>query len=264
MNEFLISSESDLERQLYVMGFRAIFVFNNYIAQQGAYISNPEISFQELAFNGTLYQQNQSLFQEITFRDIEDTLQQRAQKLNINISLLNPMLTLTQSEPWKIDIALSTTIVMTDENNLVSWNRPLTITARVPVQGLEDPLYIVNTNGLVTVKVKQTPHTIFVENTNITSLLNHTLSSYYRSHTDAPSFLNRLQGNLSASQYGIESLVNLQKLSSQGVPTQQKTVVDYIYFSTQNPAHNGVSGMPSWFRLDAAHLAYYNATHLAT
>ena len=80
-------------------------------------------------------------------------------------------------------------------------------------------------------------------------LLNHTLSSYYRSHTDAPSFLNRLQGNLSASQYGIESLVNLQKLSSQGVPTQQKTVVDYIYFSTQNPAHNGVSGMPSWFRL---------------
>ena len=263
MNEFLISSESDLERQLYVMGFRAIFVFNNHIAQQGTYISNPEISFQELAYNGTLYQQNQSLFRGITFRDIENTLQQRAQKLNINITLLNPMLALAQSDPWKIDIALNTTIIMTDENNLVSWNRSLTITARVPVQGLEDPLYIVNTNGLVTVKVKQTPHIVFVENTNITSLLNHTLSSYYRAHADAPSFISRLQGNLSASPYGIESLVNLQKLAAQGVPTQQKTVVDYLYFSTQNPAHNGVSGMPSWFRLDAAHLAYYNASHLA-
>jgi hypothetical protein len=152
---------------------------------------------------------------------------------------------------------------MQDEDSLALWNRSLSLVAQIPIEGMEDPVYIVNTGGLVSNKIKRTPHTTFVQGTNISALSNHSLSSYYRDHTDAPSFLGRLQGNLTASPYGVESMVNLQKLAAQGVPTSQKSVIDYIYFSTSNPSTNGVSGMSAWFRLDSTHLAYYNATHLA-
>lgn len=263
MNEFLSASESDLERQLYVMGFRSIFVFTDHIAQQGTYIADPQASFRELVYNGTFQQVNQSLFLGVKISDVESTLQNRAQKLNINITLYNPQLYLQQSDPWNLDIVLNTTLVMQDEDNLALWNRTLSLIAKVPIEGMEDPLYIVNTNGLVSNKIKRTPHTIFVQGTNVSALSNHSLSSYYRDHTDAPSFISRLQGNLTASPYGVESMVNLQKLAAQGVPTSQKSVIDYIYFSTANPSSNGVSGMSGWFRLDSTHLAYYNATHLA-
>ncbi len=264
MNEFLSASENDLERQLYVMGFRAVFIFTDHIAQQGTYITNPEASFQELAYNGTYQQINESLFIGIKISDVESTLQTRAQKLNINITLSNPQLYLRQSSPWYLDIVLNTTLVMQDKGNLAGWNRSLSLVAQVPIDGMEDPVYIVNTGGLVSNKVKRTPHTTFVQGTNVSALSNHSLTSYYRDHTDAPSFLNRLQGNFTASPYGVESMVNLQKLAAQGVPTQQKSVIDYIYFSASNPSTNGVSGMSTWFRLDSTHLAYYNASHLAT
>ena len=65
---------------------------------------------------------------------------------------------------------------------------------------------------------------------------------------------------MSANVNGIESLVNLQKLSSQGLQVQDKSVIDHIYFSSSNPSKQHILGMPSWFKLDDSHLAAYQAS----
>ena len=73
-------------------------------------------------------------------------------------------------------------------------------------------------------------------------------------------FLKRLQGDLTADENGIESFVNSNKLSTQGLPVYDKSKIDHIYFSSLNPNNCYVAGMPSWFRIDDTHLIKYNAT----
>jgi hypothetical protein len=60
----------------------------------------------------------------------------------------------------------------------------------------------------------------------------------------------RLEGNLSNSVYGIESLVNLEEFQEQEVPIKSRSVVDYIYFGTQSIDDCKIKNMPSWFMLD--------------
>ena len=119
-----------------------------------------------------------------------------------------------------------------------------------------------NTNGLVAPKIVKTPYSSFVSGANISNLSSHLKNSFYIASTNAPSFLDRLEGRIVASDYGIESLVNLDELAKQGISVKQKSVIDYIYFSEASGEGCRVlpSGMPSWFRLDNAHLVSYGVT----
>jgi len=88
-------------------------------------------------------------------------------------------------------------------------------------------------------------------------------SYYIASPNRGSSFLDRLQGDFSADANGVESLVNLQELSQKGIAAKPgKSIVDYIYFSNENPASCVVdSGLPSWFRLDdPLHTGIYQAS----
>ena len=256
MNSFLLTTEDDLKRQLYVSAFRIVFILTDYIAQQGTYHSNIPLAAEEIFFNGTLYNAQQPLMIEATFKDIQDTITERARSLNLNLTLTPESLSLTQSDPWNINITLVTHLRLSDNTGLAKWDRTETLSILVPIDDFEDPLYIINTNGAITNQIHKTPYTTFVEGGNVANLLDHTLNSYYTNTTLAPSFLNRLKGDLQGSdQYGIESLVNRNK---QGMPQYDKSVVDYIYFdSIYNPESVQVQGMPSWFRLDNDHLSVY-------
>ena len=254
MNSFLLTTEDDLKRQLYVSAFRIVFILTDYITQQGTYHSNIPAAAEEIFFNGTLYHAQQPLMIEATFKDMQETIQTRARSLNLNLTLVPESLSLTQSDPWNINITLVTHLTLSDNTGLAKWDRTETLSILVPIDDFEDPLYIVSTNGAITNQIHKTPYT-FVQGGSVANLLDHTLNSYYINTTSSPSFLDRLKGDLTADQYGIESLVNRNK---QGIPQYEKSVVDYIYFdSIYNPESVQVQGMPSWFRLDNDHLSVY-------
>ena len=257
MNSFVNSIQQDIERKIFIAAFRSIFTLENKIIETGAYISNVNASFQEMFFNGTLNGQNQPIMVGATFNDISSGLQSVGDKININVNITNPKLNIDQIDPWNLHISLSTEFSVTDENNLSSWNSPLTTTAKVPLYYFDDPLYTLNTGGIIAIKINQTIYNSF----NSSALLDHTTKGHYKSSSQAPSFIDRLEGNLTINNTnGIESLVNIQNLQSKGISTQQKSIIDYIYFSTLNPAFCQVSGMPSWFNIDNTNLAQYNAT----
>ncbi len=259
MNNFLLSIEQDLERQVYIAGFRTIFLLEDKIAETGTYISNPEAAFEESFFNGTLYGEPQPIMQGATFNDIVLAINDKARKMNVNVTMENPSLDFAQEDPWHVTATLTTSFNMRDANGLAAWNKTQIIKARISVENFEDPLYIISTNSIVTNQINKTVYQPFVEGTDVSNLTKHALGSYYVASPLAPSFLDRLQGLSQANPQGIESLVNLQELPS---PVQDKTAVDYIYFSTQNPTSFHIQGMPSWFRLDQSHLSLYNATNL--
>ncbi len=257
IDNFVFSIEESLPRQLFINGFRTIFILENRILQTGEYLENVEDVFDEAFFSGSVYGVEEELLIGTTFSEVEESLRERGRKINVNVSLSSPSLSVDQIDPWNVRFVLNAELLVEDFAGLALWNKTLEIESFVPIDGFDDPVYIISTNGIVGNKFVESPVDDF---SNSSNLLSHATNSYYITSSSAPDFLSRLEGDLSADVNGIESLVNLQELSSQGISVQQKSVVDYIYFSGSVGSGCQISGMPSWFRLDDSHLTVYSAS----
>ncbi len=263
MEGFLFSMEENLQRQIYTIGFRTIFEIENNIAATGNYTSNINARFEEAYFNGTLYGSPRDIFLGATYSDIVQSINNNAKKLNVNVTLAQPTIAVYQQDPWNIMVNTTFNLTMIDVSGLAKWSKLEYLQVPIEVEGFEDPLYLVNTGGLVANKINRTLYEgAYVSGGNATNLTLHTLAMLYTNSTTAPSFLDRLQGISAASPFGIESLVSLPKLSSQGIAVKNKTVVDYLYFSPSTTTDYHVTGMPSWFLIDDGHVARYQVTGL--
>lgn len=262
LDNFLLSSEQDMNRGVYIAGFRSIFIMESKIAESGNYISSAKVSAEELIMNGTLYNEAQPLMTGATLPEIISSLNEKAQKVNANITLTQTSLNVTQTNPWKVRFTLNVKLKLIDKGGLAFWEKNESFSAEVPITNFDDPLYIVSTAGVKTNKITKTPYQIPINGNDVTNLTAHATNYYYTSSSLAPSFLNRLSGNMTADQNGIESLINLQDLASKGISVKDKTIVDYIYFSSDNPSSSHIIGTPSWFKLDQPHLAVYGVQNI--
>ncbi len=253
LDNFVHSIENDLPRHLFINGYRTIFILEKDITEGGGYPSGVDAVFQEAFFAGKIYGVQNSLLDGTTFSAIEERIKERGEKISANVSLTSPILTVDQNDPWHVRYVLSAKLNVSDFAGLAEWNRAITVEAKIPIESFADPVYLVSTNSLITNKMVKTPYSVFVSGSDVSNLSSHLDKSYYINSSSAPSFLNRLEGELSADVNGIESLVDLSDLTAQGIGVQSKSVVDYIYFNSgSNPASCNVvpAGMPSWFKLD--------------
>jgi hypothetical protein len=264
LNNFVTSVEEDIPRQIYISGYRAVFLLNKKIVETGEYISDVNASLNELFFNGELNENPQELMDDATFTSMENFLSSNAQKINANVSLQNPIISISQDDPWNIKITLNTTLIIKDKGNLASWNKLSSITSLISITNFDDPIYSASTQGKVLNRINKTPYQTFVTGSDYTNLINHFQNSLYKTSTSAPSFLMRLEGNLSASPNGIESLVNPQPLVDVGIPAKYKSVVDYIYFSNSNPTKYTIPAVSNLILDDEDnHLEIYNVSGVA-
>jgi hypothetical protein len=265
INSFIHDTERDMERALYIASFRALLGMTEFMAQNGSYVTGLPADFRELVLNGTIGGELMSSTNDSYLYLWVNKVREEANYIGIDFNISNESVSLEQISPWSISIEMNYTLGVSDLAGLASWSKRDTVTATIPVEGLEDPLYTVGSHGVLSNVIIETPYSYFVNRTtgNASNLLEHTKNSYYISSTSAPSYVMRLQGQLSSSPYGIESLVYSQSLVVLGL-YQNKSVVDYIYWSGSNPTNYRISGMPSWFRLDnqSSHLANYDAEGL--
>ena len=264
LNNFVASVEEDLPRQTYISGYRAVLLFNKKIVESGTYISDTNASLNELFFSGTLDGEHQGLMDDAVFSELESFLERNAEKINANISLENPAISISQTDPWNLRITFNTTLIIEDKSNLANWNKTLSTVSFVPITNFDDPIYSANTGGKVLNRINQTPYQTFVTGADYTNLNEHFQNSLYVASTSGPSFLMRLEGNLNSDVNGIESLVNPQDLADQGISAKYKSVVDYIYFSTSNPSKYTVPAVTNLILDDEDnHLTTYNVSGVA-
>lgn len=247
MDSFLSSIEENLMRQVYISGFRILFLAENKITSTGEYI-NVESFFNEAFFNGSVNNEENSILIGATYEDIVNSVNNKAKKINVEVNLSNSFLIINQSDPWNINITLVSDFVMQDKEELAKWEKTQVISTLIPISFFEDPLFIVNSYARVSRKINQTP---YEGDYTLANLNDHLDKGFYAVNSFGPSFLKRLEGDLSEDPNGIESFVNIPDFSSQGLITKDKSVVDYIYFSSENPISHTVSGMPSWFKIDS-------------
>jgi len=264
LNNFVASVEEDLPRQTYISGYRAILIFSKHIAETGTFIENPQAALSELFFNATLNGETQDLMSDATFSTMENFLETNAEKINANLTLQNPTISISQTDPWNIEITLTTTLTILDKGGLATWNKTSITQSLIPITNFDDPIYSANTAGKVLNRINQTPYQTFVVDSDYSNLISHFQNSLYIASTSAPNFIMRLEGNLSASPTGIESLVNPQDLSDVGINAKYKSVVDYIYFSTSDPSKYTFPAVTNLILDDQDnHLAIYNVSGVA-
>ena len=263
MNSFIDDVEKDIERGLYISGFRALMSMEQYITDNGIFLYNVTSCFKEAFLNGTINNSQMGLMNESTFINWTQRIKEQAIKLDILVDFDINKVIIYQEDPWTVNIAIDLTLDVEDVKKTASWQRPLYITTNISIQGFEDPLYVINSYGRVTNTIIETNITDFIgPNNETTNLKTHVNNSYYIESNTAPSFLMRLEGNLSNSSYGIESLVNLEKFQAQEVPIKSRSVVDYIYFGDQTTINYHIMNMPPLFMLDYKHLARYECEDL--
>ncbi|MBS3097204.1 hypothetical protein J4209_00245 [Candidatus Woesearchaeota archaeon] len=262
LNDFIQDTETDLERGLYIAAFRAILSLEQYITTEGVFLNNTELNFKEIILYGTINNTAIDIMQGATFPDWAERIQEEADKIDITINFLINDITLNQTNPWYVDVNSNISMNVTDKKQTASWEKNRKITTSINIENFEDPLYVINSYGRVTNKIKRTNATDFGD---VNQLKTHLENSYYIASTSGPSFLMRLEGKLSSSPYGIESLVNVREFTAEEVPVVADSHVDYIYFdegTVENCLVNETALDPYyyWFRLDNQHLGTYEAT----
>jgi len=261
MNSFFKDVKKDLSRGLYISGYRSFLAMGEYINTYGNYIDDADARFSEAILNGTVKSVQIDVIRNQTILDWSRKIEAQANSigLNVDISMIN--ISVRHIDPWTVEVVSSVSIMANDTRETVSLSKVDTISSTISIVGLEDPLYIINSNGRVFNTIVQGNSSTF---SNASRLIGHLNLSLYIASNSAPDFMMRLEGNLSNSSFGIESLVNVNEFAIQGLAVKQRSNVDYVYFGNQslsiclvNETINDASF--NWFRLDSGHLNVYSA-----
>ena len=250
VNFFIKDVERDISKGIYIASFRTLLSFDQYITNNGSYIDDVNSRFRESFLNGTINKHPLTLMADSTFTDWANKISAEAGKIDIKFNFTINSITLNQTDPWTIIVGVNISLDIRDRRNTSYWVRNRYLTNTLSIVGLEDPIYVVNSNGRVTNTIIISNITQFVVTGKADNLVKHMNNSYYISHNDSPSFLMRLKGDLGNSTFGIESLVNLDKFQKQGLPLKDRSIVDSVYFGTKNTVNFRVNGTPEWFKID--------------
>jgi len=265
VDSFLDSIYEDGSFALETASFRTFLAMNDYISNTGLYIDDVELRLTESLTNETI---NSNSYPVLDNNSMNYWAQQMiifAADFNIVAQIEFGDISITQNDPWFVDVTYDTNISLYDSITDATWNESRELSAKISIEGIYDPLYIIETNNQFTIYFEKTPFETFVQGTNVTNLTNHIEGQYYAQFDDAPSFLSRFIGSRSpGGSLGIESLVHKDVLS-EAIPVDlSASNADYIYFSTSNTTIYDFTSKPDDFFLDneSNHIAFYNLTHL--
>src|SRR3989338_9903066 len=149
VNFFIKDVEKDLNKGIYITTFRTLLSFGQFISTNGTYISNVNEKFKESFINGTISQQPLSLMKDSTFTDWANRISAEADKIDIKFNFTVNSIRLNHSDPWTVEAGINITLDIRDKRNTSYWIRERYLTQKISIEGFEDPLYVINSNGRV-------------------------------------------------------------------------------------------------------------------
>jgi len=265
MDNFIFDIEEDVQRGLYISAIRSLVGISEYMSENGTFLANFNDSFNEIMLNGTINNNFINITEGANFKTWMNKVEDIAYKLDIDLNFHNLSVTANQVSPWDIKINVHGVMNLTDRKKLAAWYRDINISTILNIEEFEDPLYTIATKGKFTNTIMASNITDFVDGSDATNLKTHINNSWYIESVLAPSFIMRFSGNLNASLYGIESVVNIVDLQASAPEYYESSTstIDYQYFGNltiSNCQVNETLTEIDWFRLDAPHLIIYEST----
>lgn len=275
MNDFVKDMEDDIGNAIFIAGFRSLLSLEDYMMKYDDFIDNlgtaRDAAFDEVFRKGTVTgtsgTEKMGLMGNNTFLNWTDRMKAQANRIGIELDFtINAGdVTISHIDPWIVEVSVDLIINVEDEKGTASWRIDKTYKGRINITGtgkFVDPLYLVKNNGLINNTIRKTT----VSDFSGSNLATHLNNNYYIENSDAPSYLMRFENDLGSSANGIESLANVNEISSAGLGPSGKTAVDYLYFdsgsSTTSCRIEGMEVSHPWFYLDYLpdppnHLAFY-------
>ena len=270
MNNFIKDLENDMGNAIYISGFRSLLSLEDYMMENNKFFGEdgaPSLAaaFGEVFRYGTIDSEKMSLMEGNTFLNWTERMKVEANKTGINLEFNVDSVSISHTSPWIVEITVQLDITVNDKKGIASWaitnedyTGQINITsedkAGIDKDKFVDPLYLVNTNGLVNNTIRETPYSDWPND-----LSSHLNGYYYIENSDAPSYLMRFENDLSSDSNGIESLVT-DRLKDEGYSLLARSAVDYIYFVTPGGC-NVVDVVDTDFYLDdPAHTGFYSTS----
>lgn len=267
MNDFVIDLNDDLERATYIIGYTALLRMDEAIVTRGTYLVDVDAAFTTAFVNGTINVSGMVVLTNDSFIDYASRISHQASTLGITSSIVVREVELYMQDPWHVGVRLLAVINVTDGWGTAKFGQVKNITSSIPVSGFEDPVYSIESLGRISKIIIPTDITDYVNGGDTSDFKTHINASWYRNTSQAPTFIQRFEGNFSANPKGIESIVYLQEFIQQGLPLQDRSSVDHIYFSDKSHIPQSIINITdtpgwSWFRLDYNSSVLYGADHL--
>ncbi|MBN2458402.1 hypothetical protein JXB31_04710 [Candidatus Woesearchaeota archaeon] len=261
---FIGDIEKDIERGSYIASFRALLGIQQHITSTGEYLSDLDSVFTEILVNGTINSSYVSVMNDTELNKWIDKIRYEASKYSISFDYDIVDVELVHIDPWVVETRLNVILNISDTRGTSRWIRNQTINSTLGIELYEDPVYTINTLGRVINVIQETNITDFVTGNETSNLTYHVENSIYKASNSSPSYLMRLEGDFGSSCYGIESFVNLRKLETAGFIIEDKSCIDYIYFSVDDPQSWAINHTFNWLRIDneSNHLAIYEVVNI--
>ncbi|MFB6075845.1 MAG: hypothetical protein ABEK17_01755 [Candidatus Aenigmatarchaeota archaeon] len=159
---FLQSIDEDLERGISIVGKRSITSAINYVVSEGETLEYPEGDLEELFKNGTLHGEEVALMNMTTIynwkNEVKDLSSERG--FLVNISFLG--LDIGMKDSYNVLFSLNYSLKLTDKNGVFSFTKNYSKNIGVPITGLEDPLFSLNTGGKVSLPIEKSHYDSYV------------------------------------------------------------------------------------------------------
>ena len=261
---FINSIDSDFERALTTSAKSAVVSSISRVVSEGQPLDDARLSLENLAYNGT-FPDSASAYPTMGFNYLSrwaSTMQNlsRYYGLNSTISFSPSDISVSSHGPFELLFTANISVFTQPSSNPGAFNftKTYSTTAVVSIEGFEDPLFALNSQGLVSRVFKQNASGV----AGVAALDQAIAQKYYVPDADAPGFLNKLEGNLFASEFGIETIINPNEFIAQDLPAHNQSHVDFLYFnSTLSDQGVRVTGSSyPWLKLDCAHAAFYGVT----
>ena len=255
IGRFIDAIEHDAQTALGIAAFRAFLALDEEMRLTNSYIPNLDLYLEELILNGTLNKESVELLEISSMGEWLTKTTRLADYLGVSLLLENQSIHAYQKDPWFVLVDYSARLIVTDTFTNARWNQSILITSELPITHFFDPLYTIETDQRYTQKINR------LDSSFPGDLLNHIDQKGYIASNSSPSFIQRIQGNLTLPDdwLGIESLVNPQELAAVGI-TKNTTLIDWFYFTDHPSPHCQVAGLPSWLLIDTQHDWLYGVT----
>ncbi|MBN2042187.1 MAG: hypothetical protein JW754_00110 [Candidatus Aenigmarchaeota archaeon] len=149
--------EKDFERALVTSGKRAIIGLSDKIILNGSDYNDSAMSLMEMMDNGTLYG-NESMIM------VNNTISNWTTKIlsipvNFIVSMNHSNLSVVNYDGFHIRASVNFNISVSDNNGIAKMERVNVYNyADISLESMEDPLFPLNTNGLITRSIKMSPY----------------------------------------------------------------------------------------------------------
>ncbi len=266
-DNFLGQFEEDLPRAVRIISYRSLLGLDEHVSRTGEYVDDFSSAFSSMAMNGSVDGFFYDVMEDGTLDVFEQRMQELAGRVGLVLDLRIVNASIEHTGPFTVRTESEVEVFLQTRDASTSWNYSKNFSSEFSITDLRDPLYTVETAGRVPVAVREVNVSRpFITSDNDTTRLQVVFNeSLYVANEQAPSFLMRFSGNVSASEHGISSLVDVRVLDAQDVAVQtDRSAVDFLYFGSSATSTNTIVNMPETLLIDDDHLSLYDAQEATT